>query len=73
MIRLQIMERDEEEGADDPTNGWIPDHMGVVRWAHEHLAAAEQCPNQHTEKGPYKGRVDNVPFNRSRLLVHATL
>jgi hypothetical protein len=52
MIRLQIMERDEEEGADDPTNGWIPDHMGVVRWAHDHLAAAEQCPDQHTKKGP---------------------
>jgi hypothetical protein len=65
----------EEEGADDPTNGWIPDHMGVstVRWAHGYLAAAEQYPAQHTEEGPCKGKVDNVPFNRGRSLVHAIL
>ena len=67
-------ESDQEEGADDPTNGWIPDmEVRTVRWAHDHLAAAEQCPDQHTEKSPYKGRVDNVPFNRSQLLVRATL
>jgi hypothetical protein len=61
----------EEEGADDPTNGWIPEHMRVVRWAHDYLAAAEQGPGQHTEESPYKGKVDNVPSNRGRSLVHA--
>lgn len=66
-------ERAEEEGTDDPTNDWIPEHMGGVRWARDYLAEAEQCPEKHTEEGPYKGRVDNVPFNRSRSLIHAIL
>src|SRR5215207_1155395 len=48
----------EEEGADDPTNGWIPDHMGVstVRWAHDHLAEAEQCPTNIPRRAPTKAR-----------------
>ena len=63
----------EEEDANDPTNGWIPDHMGLVRQAREHLATAEQDPGQHTQEGPDKGKVNNVPFNRSWCLVHATV
>ena len=58
----------EKKGADDPTNGWIPDQMRVVQCVREYLAHAEQCPANIPRTSPARARLTvSHPIGAGRL------